>query len=193
MKNILIALTITTSLSSTLNSARADPLTPAVHTNTQANAQQPEYNCLTREVWSPKKQAWCNKLKTMNERLANTEWQLEDLGGTGVVDRVQTTLRFDGLTRIIGQGGCNRYFAPLQNAGVDEIDASDLSFKVGAIGSTRKACSPAVMDQEARYFQALARSQRLRLDGSCLLVYSDGSNPPLRFTQIPVPILSPIR
>ena len=299
-----------------------------VHNATQANNQQAGYNCLTREVWSPEKQAWCNKLKilqnltytlpngskvsltngtfgtvssplkatlstqpeqvgfgdinadkaedavalltatlgksakstvylvtvldinhkpqpllpiglgdrvqvssvviregriavtvvtpranqpdqrvarvyqvqpylafvnAMNEVLANTEWQLENLNGTGVLDRVQTTLRFDGLTRIAGQGGCNRYFAQLQNAGGNEIDSSNLPFKVGAIGSTRKVCSPAVMDQEAGYFRALAKSQWLRLDGSFLLVYSDGSNQPLKFIQLPVPLPSPIR
>ncbi|XHX77512.1 MAG: hypothetical protein RBJ76_24240 [Stenomitos frigidus ULC029] len=45
-----------------------------------------------------------------------------------------------------------------------------------AIDSTRKACSPAAINQEARYFRALERSQRwLRR-----LVFA--SSQPLKFT-----------
>ncbi|MER3478886.1 MAG: hypothetical protein C4287_23510, partial [Leptolyngbya sp. ERB_1_2] len=91
----------------------------------------------------------------MKEELVNTEWLLEDLSGTGVIDRVRTTIRFDGLTRISGQGGCNQYSAQLQNADALETSTSDLPFKVGAIVSTRKACPPAVMNQETKYFRAL--------------------------------------
>lgn len=132
-------------------------------------------------------------VNALREELANTEWLLEDLGGSGVVDRVRTTLRFDGLTRITGEGGCNRYFAQLQNAIESEISTADLPFKVGAIGSTRKACPPAVMNQETRYFRALERSQRMSLDGSFLLIYSEGSKQPLKFTQVPVTLPSPVR
>ncbi|GAP97004.1 META domain-containing protein [Leptolyngbya sp. NIES-2104] len=133
----------------------------------------PRYNCLTREVWSPAKQAWCNRYR-MN--LTNTEWLLEDLSGTGVLDRAQTTLRFDSTNRLTGRGGCNQYFAEFQQQGN--------AFKVGAIGATKKACSPALMNQETRFFEALQQAQRVRLDGSFLLIDVEGSDQPLRFSRI---------
>ncbi|MBW4441544.1 MAG: META domain-containing protein [Plectolyngbya sp. WJT66-NPBG17] len=149
-------------------------------------AQSPKYNCLTREVWSPEKQAWCNEQNKaqsteMNQQLLNTEWLLEDLGGTGVVDRVQTTIRFNDSNRLTGQGGCNRYFAAFQS---QESSESEMTFTVGAIGATKKVCSPAVMNQEARYFQALERSQRIRLEGAFLLIDSEDSSQPLKFTRM---------
>lgn len=328
MKKILIAFAITSSLNLLLDAPRAQGSPLPSYTVAQANNQTTGYNCLTREVWSPEKQAWCNKLKilqnlsyslpdrgtvtltngtfgnvstpikatlntkpdliafgdvngdrnedavalldvtagksarssvylvtalninnqpqpipatllgdrvqvssiavregkiavtmvtpkpnqpdlrvtrayqvqpqltlvsTMKEELVNTEWLLEDLSGTGVIDRVRTTIRFDGLTRISGQGGCNQYSAQLQNADALETSTSDLPFKVGAIVSTRKACPPAVMNQETKYFRALERSQRMSVDGSFLLIYTEGSNQPLKFTQVPVPLPSPVR
>lgn len=132
------------------------------------------YNCLTREVWSPAKQAWCNRQNQMN--LVNTEWLLEDLSGSGVLDRAQTTLKFDNANRLIGSGGCNRYFAEFQQQ-ADRL-------KVGTIGSTRKACSPAVMNQETKFFQALERSQRVRLDESFLIIEVEGADQPLKFSRV---------
>lgn len=108
--------------------------------------------------------------------LVGTEWLLEDLNGTGVMDYAQTTLNFESSDRIVGSGGCNRYFGGLT------VEDDRISF--GAIGSTRMACPPAVMDQEARFFQALSTANQIELDGPYLLVYSEGIDQPLRFTQI---------
>ncbi|MGV0023939.1 META domain-containing protein [Phormidesmis priestleyi] len=123
-------------------------------------------------------------MSSLNDQLLNTEWLLEDLGGSGVVDRLQTTLRFDQANRITGSGGCNRYFAGFQS---QEMAASEMRFTVGTIGSTQKLCPPAVMNQETRYFRALERSQRMRLEGSSLLIYSEGSTQPLKFSRLTTP------
>lgn len=109
-------------------------------------------------------------------QFANTEWVLEDLNGTGVVDNLQTTLRFEGRDRLSGQGVCNRYTAQAQLVGK--------RLTVGGIASTKKLCPPAVMDQENRYFQVLQSAQRVNLDGAYLLVYSQGVKAPLRFTRL---------
>jgi heat shock protein HslJ len=114
--------------------------------------------------------------RSMRDTLANTEWLLEDLGGTGVVDRIQTTLRFDATNRISGQGGCNRY------TGTVEFNAAQV--KIGAVASTRKLCVPAVMDQETRYFQAIQNAERVELDGAYLLIHTRQTTAPLRFTQL---------
>lgn len=139
-----------------------------------ASRTVPRYNCLTREVWSPAKQAWCNAQNRMN--LENTEWLLEDLSGTGVIDRAQTTLRFDSSSRLTGRGGCNQYFA--------EFERQADRLNVAAIGATKKACSPAVMNQETRFFQALQRAERIRFDRSFLLIDVEGSDQPLRFSRL---------
>ncbi|MEB3211114.1 MAG: YbaY family lipoprotein [Leptolyngbyaceae bacterium] len=110
------------------------------------------------------------------EDLANTEWLLEDLGGSGVLDRVQTTLRFGDDYRITGTGGCNRYFAGIEQEG-DRLS-------VGVIGSTQRLCPPAVMDQESRYFRAIESAQTVRLEGAFLFIDSEELEQPLRFTQI---------
>jgi len=114
------------------------------------------------------------------ESLENTEWLLEDLGGRGVVDRIQTTIHFGDDGRITGSGGCNRYFADVEREG----DLQNQSLSVGVIGSTQRMCPPAVMDQEGRFFQAMESAQMLRLDGPFLYIDSEGLEEPLRFTQM---------
>ncbi|MBW4469809.1 MAG: META domain-containing protein [Stenomitos rutilans HA7619-LM2] len=115
-------------------------------------------------------------IKPSQPPFADAEWLLEDLNGTGVVDNLQTTLQFDGRDRLSGQGGCNRYMAQAHLMG--------RRFTVGAIASTKRLCPPAVMDQENRYFQALQNAERVTLEGPYLLVYSQGTKTPLRFTRL---------
>jgi len=162
------------------------------------------YNCLTRAVWSPEKQAWCREQGSMvnpvdvaeeagvlvavdgllSDRLQQTEWILEDLNGTGVMDQVQTTLQFDEEgDRISGSGGCNRYFSGIEFE-EDGATATRQAISLEAIGSTRMACPPAVMDQESRYFQSLQTAQRIEWDGPYLFIYSEGQEQPMRFTQV---------
>jgi heat shock protein HslJ len=60
------------------------------------------------------------------------------------------TLGDDG--RAYGNAGCNHWFAPYT------LKGDRLSF--GKIGSTRKLCSPAVMEQETRFLRALEKVER---------------------------------
>ncbi len=106
---------------------------------------------------------------------ANTEWLLEDLGGKGVIDNLQTTLRFNGTNQISGTGGCNRYFGRVQING-DRIS-------VGPIGSTKRLCTPAVMNQENGFFRTLESADRITLDGPYLLIHANGLEKPLKFTR----------
>ncbi|WP_206753947.1 META domain-containing protein [Microcoleus sp. FACHB-1515] len=116
---------------------------------------------------------------SMIDQLADTEWLLEDLAGAGVIDNVQTTLRFDGTTGISGRGACNRYRAGIRSEGGE-------SLTVSAVAATRMACAPAVMNQETRYFEALQTAQRVTLDGENLLIFAEGNDAPLRFTRLNV-------
>jgi heat shock protein HslJ len=77
--------------------------------------------------------------ETSNDLLGSS-WLAEDIEGQGVMDILQTTIGFDVDDRIAGSGGCNNYF------GLAVIKGSTIS--MGPLGSTQKACPPAIMDQE---------------------------------------------
>ncbi len=98
---------------------------------------------------------------TPNE-LSGTTWLVEDLGGQGVVDRVRSTLAFDG-ERVSGRGGCNQFHGGLA--------ASDTPLLFGPMASTRMACPEAVMDQENRYFMALGKATAIERDADRGLLY----------------------
>ena len=108
------------------------------------------------------------------QSLLGTEWLLEDLGGRGVLDRVEATLAFPEAGRVTGNGSCNRF------TGSVEIGGGTIRF--WQVASTRRACVPAVMDQEAKYLKALEGAERFAMEGPWLLIYSKGLEKPLRFT-----------
>jgi heat shock protein HslJ len=107
--------------------------------------------------------------------LIGTEWQLEDLGGVGVVDSAIATLQFTEGGKVAGSGSCNRFF------GTASISRDSITFS--PLGSTRMACAEAVQTQEGRYLKALQDAERFTLDGRVLLIYSKGLEHPLRFIR----------
>lgn len=153
-----------------------------------ASAQDsPPYNCTTREVWSPEKQAWCaeqmqnvaseGESATSIEDWVGTEWQLTRFNGGPVLEGVQTTLVIESSDRLVGNGGCNNYFASMM------VEGDTLS--VGTIGSTFMACEPEIMEQESQFLAALQNATRFALRGDTLRVYSDGLQKPLKFALSP--------
>ena len=97
-----------------------------------------------------------------------SDWTVKDLGGRGVIDTPQTTLRFEA-DKVIGNAGCNRYFGPYKQV--------DGALRIGPLAASRQACAPAVMDQEVRFLIALEKVRRLeaRDDGTLLLLDAEGS------------------
>lgn len=108
--------------------------------------------------------------------LVGTEWRLEDLAGTGVIDRVQATLAFPEPGRVIGFGSCNRFF------GSYTLVQDRIAF--GQMGTTRMACAAAVGEQESRYMAALQKAQRIRIEGTSLQLSVEGMGKPLRFSRL---------
>jgi putative lipoprotein len=101
------------------------------------------------------------------ERIFDTWWLAEDIGGRGVIDTAQSTLRIGADGRVNGRGACNSYF------GTAKVDGSSVSF--GDIGATMMACAPALMDQEHKLFEALKKTSSVRLEqGKLFLVDADG-------------------
>ena len=109
------------------------------------------------------------------QSLLGTEWILEDLGGAGVLDGVQARLVFPEAGRVAGSGSCNRF------TGSVEIGNGEIRF--GQLATTRRACVPAVMDQEGKYLKALEESERAAVEGPYLMIYSKGLEKPLRFIR----------
>jgi heat shock protein HslJ len=106
--------------------------------------------------------------------LTGTTWRAATIVGRPVIDSSASTITFEADGRVHGGGGCNRYF------GAATIAGEQVSF--GPIGSTRMACAPALMDQEARFFRALESAQRWSLDErGLLLIHSAGADEPSRF------------
>ncbi len=84
------------------------------------------------------------------------KWLAEDIDGSGVIDRLQTTLdiRDDGI--VTGTGGCNRY------AGSATVDGNTIKFL--PMASTRMACSTAAMRQEGKFHATLEKIRAWRID-----------------------------
>ena len=108
--------------------------------------------------------------------LVGTEWGLEEINGSPVADRVQSTLHFERDDRVVGWGGCNRYFAGLRSDGD--------SIRIGPIGSTRRICPPVVMNQENRFFEALQKARHISLQDPYLIIESEGIKKRLKFIMI---------
>ena len=115
---------------------------------------------------------------TVDDALVGTAWLADDIGGRGVVDRVQSTLEFTKPGQAGGLAGCNRYFGPMI------LEGNTISF--GNLASTRKMCPESVMGQEQRFLQALSMAKRLELthEGQILQMYADDGAPVLRFSRV---------
>ena len=109
--------------------------------------------------------------------LTGTTWRAETIVGRPAIQATASTITFEADGRVHGQGGCNRYF------GAATIDGERMSF--GPLGSTKMACAPALMDQEARFFRALEGAERWSLDEhGLLLIHSAGADEPSRFARV---------
>jgi heat shock protein HslJ len=102
--------------------------------------------------------------------LIGTTWALEALGGDG--DAVSSPLAGTEVTLVLeddgsaaGNGGCNAFNTMF------ETDEASISF--GAVASTKMACEPDVMEQEASVFGALEDAAAFEIVGD-VLTLSDG-------------------
>jgi heat shock protein HslJ len=119
--------------------------------------------------------AAASALASDSARLMGRTWLAEDIGGGGVIDNVQSTVSIEAAGKVTGSGGCNRLF------GAAKISGSSLAFS--GLGTTRKACPPAVMQQEQKFLAALAATRTFRFTEQHLKLY-DGSGAELvRFTE----------
>lgn len=107
--------------------------------------------------------------------LTGSEWLLQDLAGSGLIDNIRATLAFPHAGKVAGNASCNRFF------GTAEIGGN--AIELSPLGVTRMACPEAVMDQETKYLKALQAAERFEQKGSYLLLYCKGLEKPLSFTR----------
>jgi len=90
-------------------------------------------------------------------------WLVEDVDNTGVIDNARLSVAFDAQGRVSGLSGCNQYSGTYTGDGT--------ALKVGPLLSTRKYCSPALMQQEERMLKSLQAATALAwtADGAAML------------------------
>jgi putative lipoprotein len=99
-------------------------------------------------------------------------WLAEDIRGGGVIDSLQTVLVLGADGGVGGSGGCNTM------GGSAKISGDTIRF--GQIVSTMMACTPAVMNQERKFFDALNDVRSWRVDGPRRkLILSDARGRPI--------------
>jgi heat shock protein HslJ len=94
--------------------------------------------------------------------LVGTTWRAETIAGRPVMDIAASTLTFVSAEEVAGLGACNRYH------GRWRVTGSQVEF--GPLVATKRACPPALMEQEMRFFAALQEANRLTMDGPLLLL-----------------------
>jgi heat shock protein HslJ len=101
-------------------------------------------------------------------------WVAKEIAGTPAGGAAAITLQLGADGRASGRGGCNGYGGSYTLAG----DA--LHF--GPLAATKMACAPALIDQEQRYFDTLAKVTRYAVadDGALLLMTGEGEEIRLR-------------
>jgi len=99
--------------------------------------------------------------------LIGAEWVVEEITG-GMLERSRATLTFDADGRLSGRASCNSFFASYTLTGE--------GLGIGQAGTTRMACAPELMQQEARFLDILKQVQRFEIaaDGALLLASGDG-------------------
>jgi putative lipoprotein len=107
--------------------------------------------------------------------LAGSDWVVEDIAGRGVVDRLRTSMAFAAQGRVSGSGGCNRFTGGYQQDGP--------ALRFGQMASTQMACVPAAMDQERRFFEALAAVIGWRIENGLLHLTGAGDATLIRLSR----------
>ncbi len=113
--------------------------------------------------------------RSVSQRTIVGAWILESIADVPTSYEAQSTLDFDTNADFHGSGGCNRYSGTYATTGA--------ILAMSAPAATRMLCPGAAMDQETRFFDALRRVERFDYEGDTLLLYSAGSEVPMRLRR----------
>lgn len=100
--------------------------------------------------------------------LTGGEWIVEDINNSGVIDNSRASLTFDEAGRVAGMSSCNSYGAGYALTGE--------GLTIGRAAATLRACAPALMDQERKFFDTLSKVSGFTIDdtGALILTAPDG-------------------
>lgn len=106
------------------------------------------------------------------------EWRVDDIDQRGIIDFSMVTLVFTEDARVNGNSGCNPYF------GGFKLQLPEMTFS--ALGSGRRACAPALMNQEQRFFKSLDEVTNVVLtDNGILLLKDSAGESRIRAVRVP--------
>lgn len=88
--------------------------------------------------------------------LFGSQWIAEDIDGGGVIDNAQSIIRFEADGKVSGFGGCNNF------SGQSKVDGHKM--EIGPLAATQRACVPALLDQEQKFFQAVTNTRSFEID-----------------------------
>jgi putative lipoprotein len=86
----------------------------------------------------------------------------EDIRNRGVIDDQQSSINFTAEGQAHGFGGCNNF------TGRYTLDGTTLT--LGPLASTKKACPPAILDQETSFYEALSATRGHRIENGLLFL-----------------------
>jgi heat shock protein HslJ/uncharacterized lipoprotein YbaY len=100
--------------------------------------------------------------------LQHTRWMVHSIDGQQVASRSRPTLVFEITGRVAGHASCNSYSGPYKVG-------SENGLRFGNLVSTRRACAPALMQQEGAMLAVLNEAVRYELaNGSLTIETNDG-------------------
>lgn len=106
---------------------------------------------------------------TTENLVQGSEWVVEDIAGKGLIDSSHVTMVFMEDNRVGGSSSCNNYNG--------EYQLNGSKFTIGDnIASTRRACAPALMNQEESFLKLLTNVSQASFgdNGELLLSTPEG-------------------
>lgn len=104
--------------------------------------------------------------------LDGTTWLAVEIGGRPVLEGVEATASFsDGEVR--GSSSCNSYTGEYDAEPAFPDGSQNPEISITNVGGTEMACEELVMDQEARFVQALLSATTYRIDVDRLEFYEE--------------------
>jgi putative lipoprotein len=100
---------------------------------------------------------------------------VDEIDGQRLQSSGAPTLSFDGVQRVAGSSGCNRYTGAVTGAGAE--------LRVRDVAMTRMACPPAVMELESRFVAALTAVRSYRVTGDAVELLDETGRTRLRLSR----------
>lgn len=99
-------------------------------------------------------------------------WRAVEIAGRPVLAGVDATIGFSG-GEVSGSSSCNSYTGEYDAEPAFPDGSQDPEISITNVGGTEMACEEPVMDQEARFVQALLSATTYRLDVDGLELYEE--------------------